>query len=73
VRRVPTEQVFDHAERLVGAYMGERQPNERFRDFTRRKSDEELISIASGRPLDEVIEEQRRRKVHRSREEEIEE
>jgi sulfite reductase beta subunit-like hemoprotein len=70
LRRVPAEEAPQYVERLVAAYVGERESGERFRDFTRRKSDEELISIGSGRPLDDVVAEMKTRKPHlREREE----
>ncbi|MCL4545821.1 MAG: nitrite/sulfite reductase [Chloroflexi bacterium] len=54
VRRVPARDVKHYVERLVGAYLAERQGNERFKDFSERKTDEELIAIASGRTVTEV-------------------
>jgi len=54
----------------VAAYVGERGAGERFRDYTRRKSDEELISIGSGRPLADGVAEMKTRRPHlREREE----
>jgi sulfite reductase (ferredoxin) len=70
LRRVPADEAPQYVERLVAAYVGERETGERFRDYTRRKSDEELIAIGSGRPLDDVIAEMKTRKPHlREREE----
>ncbi len=57
VRRVPAEQAKFHVERLVRAYLSEREPGERFKQFADRKTDEELIAAATGRPLDEVLRE----------------
>jgi ferredoxin-nitrite reductase len=48
LRRVPTEQAAAYVERLVGAYLAERQTDETFQSFAKRKSDEELIAIGSG-------------------------
>jgi len=70
LRRVPSEEAPEYVERLVAAYVGERGAGERFRDYTRRKSDEELISIGSGRPLADVGAEMKTRRPHlREREE----
>ena len=55
--RVPAEQAKFHVERLVRAYLDEREPDERFKQFADRKTDEELIAIATDRPLDDVIRE----------------
>ena len=51
LRRVPTEEAPAYVERLVAAYLNERQDGESFQSFARRKSDEELISIGTGKPL----------------------
>jgi sulfite reductase beta subunit-like hemoprotein len=48
LRRVPSEEAPAYVERLVGAYLSERQSGETFQSFARRKSDEELIAIGSG-------------------------
>ena len=48
LRRVPTEEAPAYVERLVAAYLNERQDGESFQSFARRKSDEELISIGTG-------------------------
>jgi sulfite reductase beta subunit-like hemoprotein len=70
LRRVPAEQAPAYVERLVGAYIDQRGAGERFRDFTRRKSDEELIAIGTNRPIAEVIAEMKTRRPHlREREE----
>jgi sulfite reductase beta subunit-like hemoprotein len=64
VRRVPHDQAKHYVERLVGAYIDRRLPEETFRGFADRHSDEVLISIASDRPLAEVtaeLEAKRRR------------
>jgi ferredoxin-nitrite reductase len=55
VRRVPHTEAKLYVERLVRAYLQERVPEESFKDFADRKSDEELIATASDRPLDEVV------------------
>ena len=57
VRRVPAEQAKHHVERLIRAFLDEREPDERFKQFSDRKSDEELIAIATARPLEDVIRE----------------
>jgi len=69
VRRVPADQIGDYVERLVHDYVQERGPEEPFREYARRKSDEELISIASKRPIEEIIAEFKNRRPHREREE----
>ena len=51
LRRVPTEEAPAYVERLVAAYLAERQDGESFQSFARRKSDEELISIGTGQPV----------------------
>jgi len=48
LRRVPADQVKYYVERLVRAFLERRQEGERFRDFCRRLSDEELTAIAEG-------------------------
>jgi sulfite reductase beta subunit-like hemoprotein len=55
VRRVPAGDAKYYVERLIRAYLERRQEGESFKRFADRTSDEELISIASGRPLEEVI------------------
>ena len=50
IRRVPADQAAAHVERLVEAYLAERQPDEGFQAYAQRKSDEELIQIATGEP-----------------------
>ena len=55
VRRVPAGEAEHYVTRLVGAYLEKKQDGERFKDFATRTSDEELIAIASGRPLAEVV------------------
>jgi ferredoxin-nitrite reductase len=47
LRRVPAEEAPAYVERLVGAYLSERQSGETFQAYTHRKSDEELVAIAS--------------------------
>jgi ferredoxin-nitrite reductase len=54
VRRVPAPQAKFHVERLIRAYLAEHEPGERFKQYADRKSDEELIAIASARPLADV-------------------
>jgi len=51
LRRVPTAEAPDYVERLVAAYLEQRQDGESFQTFAKRKSDEELISIGTGQPL----------------------
>ncbi len=55
VRRVPEAQAKFHVERLIRAYLDERAPGEPFRAFAERKSDDELVAIATAKPLEEVI------------------
>jgi len=50
LRRVPTEEAPAYVERLIAAYLSERQDGESFQSFAKRKSDEELITIGTGRP-----------------------
>ena len=50
LRRVPAQEAADYVERLVGAYLAERQDGESFQTFAQRKSDEELVAVASGQP-----------------------
>jgi sulfite reductase beta subunit-like hemoprotein len=50
IRRVPAGQAKFYVERLVRAYLAEREPDERFKHFADRKTDEELIAIASPVP-----------------------
>lgn len=57
VRRVPAEQATVHVERLVRGYLDERETGERFKQYADRKTDEELIALATGRPLDDVVQE----------------
>ena len=54
VRRVPHTDARFFVERLVGAYLQERLPDESFKDFADRKSDAELIATASSRSVEEV-------------------
>jgi ferredoxin-nitrite reductase len=51
LRRVPTEEAPVYVERLVGAYLSERQGGESFQAFAKRKTDQELISIGTGEPV----------------------
>jgi ferredoxin-nitrite reductase len=51
LRRVPSEEAPQYVERLVGAYLNERQDGETFQAFARRKTDQELISIGTGEPV----------------------
>jgi ferredoxin-nitrite reductase len=55
VRRVPHTEAKYFVERLVGSYLQNRLPEESFRQFADRQSDEELIATASARPIDDVI------------------
>lgn len=50
LRRVPSEEAAQYVERLVGAYLSQRDDGESFQSFAKRKSDEELVAIASGSP-----------------------
>jgi sulfite reductase beta subunit-like hemoprotein len=54
VRRVPQTEAKFFVERLVGSYIQERLPEESFKNFADRRSDEELIATASNRSLDDV-------------------
>jgi len=51
LRRVPTEEAPAYVERLVAAYLEQRQDAESFQAFARRKTDKELINIGTGQPL----------------------
>ncbi|HLH73394.1 MAG TPA: nitrite/sulfite reductase, partial [Chloroflexota bacterium] len=51
LRRVPSDQAKYYVERLVRAFLDQRQPGERFRDFCRRLSDQELTAIAQSDEL----------------------
>lgn len=51
LRRVPAEEAGAYVERLVAAYLAERVPDEDFQAFAQRKSDEELVAIATGQPV----------------------
>jgi len=55
VRRVPQTEAKFFVERLVGSYLQERLPEESFKNFADRRTDEELIATAGNRPLDEVV------------------
>lgn len=68
LRRVPAPDAPAHVERLVEAFLQERHDGERFRDYARRKSDAELVSIGSGRPIEEVAAELRTRRNRREEE-----
>ena len=46
LRRVPSEQAKFYVERLIRGFLDQRQPGERFRDFCRRLSDEQLTALA---------------------------
>jgi sulfite reductase (ferredoxin) len=48
LRRVPSEEAPGYVERLVGAYLEQRQSGESFQSFAQRKTDEELVAIGSG-------------------------
>jgi ferredoxin-nitrite reductase len=51
LRRVPADQAAATVERLVAAYLNDRADGESFQSFAKRKSDEELISIAGSMPV----------------------
>ncbi|HEV8636957.1 MAG TPA: nitrite/sulfite reductase [Chloroflexota bacterium] len=56
VRRVPEAEAKEHVSRLIHAYLERRgAPSETFKTFADRHSDEELVSIATDRPLEEVL------------------
>ena len=67
IRRVHFNQVHLYVERLVRAYLNERQEGERFKMFCDRRTDAELISIASDRPLEQVIAETQKRVERREK------
>jgi len=50
LRRVPAAEAPAYVERLVGGYLAERGADESFQAFAIRKSDEELIQLATGQP-----------------------
>jgi ferredoxin-nitrite reductase len=54
VRRVPHDQAPFFVERLVGDYLRQRLPEESFRQYADRQTDEHLIAIAGNRSLAEV-------------------
>ena len=47
LRRVPSEKVEESLERIVRAYLHDRQEGENFQAFCHRRTDEELIAIAA--------------------------
>jgi sulfite reductase beta subunit-like hemoprotein len=51
LRRVPADEAPAYVERLVAAYLEQRQGGETFQAFAKRTSDEELISIGTGVPV----------------------
>jgi sulfite reductase beta subunit-like hemoprotein len=56
IRRVPEAEAKFHVARLLRGYLDKRtSAQESFKSFADRQSDEELISIATARPLEEVI------------------
>jgi sulfite reductase beta subunit-like hemoprotein len=55
LRRVPADDAPAYVERLVGAYLAERHDGEAFRAFAQRKTDEELVGIATGQPVEGVL------------------
>jgi ferredoxin-nitrite reductase len=57
VRRIPHQDARFYVERLVRSYLDGRLPDETFTQFTTRHADEELIAIASDRPVEVVAEE----------------
>ncbi|HUX88347.1 MAG TPA: nitrite/sulfite reductase [Chloroflexota bacterium] len=46
LRRVPSDQAKFYVERLIRGFLDQRQPGERFRDFCRRLSDDQLSTLA---------------------------
>jgi ferredoxin-nitrite reductase len=54
VRRVPHTEAKFYVERLVRAYLTGKQPEESFKNFADRLADEDLISIAAERPIEDV-------------------
>jgi ferredoxin-nitrite reductase len=48
LRRVPSEEVNNQVERLVGAWIEQRQEGEELPAFFRRLADEEILAIAAG-------------------------
>jgi len=50
LRRVPSAEVPAYVERLVAAYLSERQTGETFQSFAKRKTDDELVAIGTGAP-----------------------
>jgi ferredoxin-nitrite reductase len=54
VRRVPHDQAAFFVERLVGDYLHQRLPEETFRQYADRQTDEHLIAVAGNRSLAEV-------------------
>ncbi|MFN8525490.1 MAG: nitrite/sulfite reductase [Chloroflexota bacterium] len=48
LRRVPAAEAATYVERLVGGYLADRQDGESFQAFAQRKSDEELVALATG-------------------------
>jgi ferredoxin-nitrite reductase len=50
LRRVPSEEAPAYVERLVAAYLSERQSGETFQSFAKRKTDDELVAIGTGAP-----------------------
>jgi len=57
VRRVPATEAQAYVARLVGAYLAEREPGERFHDFVGRHDDDALIAIATGQAVQTTPEE----------------
>jgi len=48
LRRVPSEQVNGYVERLVGAWIDDRQGGEGLPEFLRRLPDEQILAVATG-------------------------
>jgi len=48
LRRVPSEEAPAYVERLVAAYLAQREQGETFQSFAKRKTDEELVAIGTG-------------------------
>jgi sulfite reductase beta subunit-like hemoprotein len=61
VKRVAADQVNVYVERLVRLWLGERQPDEGFKAFADRRQDDELIAVATERPIEEIRAEMRPR------------
>jgi ferredoxin-nitrite reductase len=56
LHRVPAAEINLHVERLIRAYLAERQNGERIQEFFSRHCDEDLIAIATGEALASPVE-----------------